>query len=127
MKLQLEWPAVVLFSVVFVTLGALVYFGKMPHEALGVLMAWLIPSPFQKKPDAPGGPPAALVALVVAGALTWSCSPTERERTKVPLELVGYQQALDDCREQGKASKSYEVYEACAKTADRKFGRDAGK
>lgn len=47
MKIDFQWPAAMVFSVAFVTLGALVYFGKMPHEALAALLTWLIPSPFQ--------------------------------------------------------------------------------
>ena len=50
MKLNFQWPAAVVFSVAFATLGALVWAGKMPHEALAALLTWLIPSPFQAQP-----------------------------------------------------------------------------
>lgn len=50
MKIDWQWPAAVVFSVVFTTLGALVYFGRMPSESLAVLLAWLIPSPAQSLP-----------------------------------------------------------------------------
>lgn len=49
MKLEWQWPAVVVFSVVFATIGALVYFGKVPADGLLMLLAWLIPSPMQRK------------------------------------------------------------------------------
>lgn len=52
-----------------------------------------------------------------------SCTNTEQQRAKNAFDLKGYQEALDKCREQGKMSKSYEVYESCAKAADRKFGK----
>ena len=49
MKIDFQWPAAMVFSVAFATLGVLVYFGKMPHEALAALLTWLIPSPFQRE------------------------------------------------------------------------------
>ena len=52
MKLDFQWPAAVVFSVAFVTLGARVFLGQMPHEALAALLTWLIPSPFQSTPKA---------------------------------------------------------------------------
>lgn len=47
-----QWPAAVVFAVVFATLGALVYFGKLHTEVLLALLAWLAPSPYQKLPSA---------------------------------------------------------------------------
>lgn len=51
MRLDWQWPGAVVFAVVFASLAALVYFGKVPHDALIALVAWLIPSPIQKKAE----------------------------------------------------------------------------
>lgn len=48
MKFDWQWPAAVVFAAVFLTLGALVYSGKLhPEVLMGVLM-WLAPGPWQK-------------------------------------------------------------------------------
>ena len=44
MRLDWQITGAVVFCVVFVTLAALVYFGKVPADLLGVLLAWLVPS-----------------------------------------------------------------------------------
>lgn len=49
MKLDWQWPGAAVFAVVFVSLSALVYTGKIPHDALLAVLTWLIPSPMQKK------------------------------------------------------------------------------
>ena len=49
MKLDLQWPHAVVFSVSALVLGALVYTGKINAEVLGVLVTWLVPSPLAKK------------------------------------------------------------------------------
>lgn len=66
-----------------------------------------------------------LIILTVALA---ACSPADATaaRAKNAIDLAGYQSALDDCRAQGKAAHSYDVYEACAQKADTKFGLDGG-
>lgn len=70
-------------------------------------------------------PPPTLMTLILLCAVV-SCSPTESARAKNAVDLAGYTKALDDCRGEGKAAGSYAVYEACAKAADRRFGRDGG-
>lgn len=53
MKVQWEWPGAVMFGVVFLALAGLVYAGKVQADALIALLAWLIPSPVQKREVAP--------------------------------------------------------------------------
>jgi hypothetical protein len=54
-KFDWQWPPAVLFSIVFVVIGALVYAGKVQASALLALLAWLAPGPYQlpKKGDSP--------------------------------------------------------------------------
>lgn len=70
-----------------------------------------------------------LALLLVALSACNSCksTDTDAQRAKNVIDLAAYQSALDDCRERGKAAKSYDVYEACAVKADAKFGKDGGK
>lgn len=49
MKIDWQWPAAVVFAVVFVCVSGLVYLGKVPPDALGYLLAWLIPSPAHRQ------------------------------------------------------------------------------
>jgi hypothetical protein len=62
MKVQWQWPGALVFGVVFVTLGLLVWQQRIPADLLGILIAWLVPSPMShralepKLPDAPGAP-----------------------------------------------------------------------
>lgn len=53
-KLDWQWPAAIVFAVVFISLAALTYTGKVPASALLSLLAWLVPSPAQvtSKPSA---------------------------------------------------------------------------
>jgi hypothetical protein len=62
MKLDWQWPAALVFSVVFMTTGALVYLGKLHPEILVGMLTWLIPAPWAQKPPTP-------VAVVNPGAL----------------------------------------------------------
>ena len=60
MNLNWQWPNVVLFCVVALVLGGLVYTGKIPATALSTLLAWLVPSPLSLKGKAaPPAPPPA--------------------------------------------------------------------
>ena len=47
MKLDWQWPAAVVFAVVFAVLGALVFTGKLHPEALLAMLTWLAPGPWQ--------------------------------------------------------------------------------
>lgn len=49
-KLDWQWPAAVVFSVVFAVLGALVYTKAIHSEALLAMLTWLAPSPYQQRP-----------------------------------------------------------------------------
>ena len=53
MKFDWQWPAVVIFVSVFLTLGALVYFDKVHAEILLGMLAWLAPAPYQTKKEGP--------------------------------------------------------------------------
>ena len=53
MKFDWQWPAVVIFVVVFLTLGALVYLDKVHVEVLLGMLAWLAPAPYQTKKEGP--------------------------------------------------------------------------
>jgi len=53
-KFDWQWPAALVFSVVFLVLGALVYAGKLHIEVLLAALTWLAPGPWQKA-GAPGG------------------------------------------------------------------------
>lgn len=53
-SLDWQWPAAVVFAVVFAVLGILVYTGKLHAEVLTALLAWLIPSPYQAPKKEPG-------------------------------------------------------------------------
>lgn len=44
-KLDLQWPAALMFTVAFVVIGGLVYTAKIHTEALFALLAWLVPGP----------------------------------------------------------------------------------
>jgi hypothetical protein len=67
--------------------------------------------------------------LVIAGLafIVGHCSGCALfERAAPAVDTAGYAAALGDCRAKGKAAKSYEVYEECAKSADRVYGVDGG-
>lgn len=58
MKIDWQWPAAVVFAVVFATLGVLVFTGKMHPEVLLAALTWLAPGPYQPKslPSSPTSP-----------------------------------------------------------------------
>jgi len=56
MKLDWQWPAAMVFGVVFATLGALVYLGKLSPEVLLAALTWLAPAPYQARPSPPLAP-----------------------------------------------------------------------
>jgi hypothetical protein len=59
LKLDLQWPAALAFSVSCATLGALVALGHIHPEILLGLVMWLIPGPWRapEKPT-PQAPPS---------------------------------------------------------------------
>ncbi|CAN5753946.1 hypothetical protein BH11MYX2_BH11MYX2_41460 [soil metagenome] len=48
------------------------------------------------------------------------------ERAPAAVSVAEYMLALDVCREEGKIARSYAVYEACAKEADKRYGLKDG-
>ena len=60
-----QWPSAIIFCTVSLVLGALIYTGKLPPEALGVIVAWLIPSPI-KPPNGTTGTASPLNGSAVA-------------------------------------------------------------
>lgn len=68
---------------------------------------------------------AGLAAIGFMALSQCGCGPWA-ERAGNAVDLGAYQAALDKCREQGKAVKSYDVYETCAQKADHMF-IDGGK
>jgi hypothetical protein len=67
---------------------------------------------------------AIVVAIVYGGC---EGKQLAKQSPKTIIDLAGYSLALDECKVQGKDAGAYSVYEACAKKADDKYGRDAGK
>ena len=68
-----------------------------------------------------------LFALAFLVALLNGCGETAAtQRARNAIDLADYEKALDTCRAEGRETKSYAVYEACAKEADRKYGLDGG-
>ncbi len=59
MKMDWNTTGAIVFGVVFVTLGALVALGKLPADMLGILVAWLVPSPIGIGKGPPAPPPGA--------------------------------------------------------------------
>lgn len=57
MKLDWQWPAALVFSVVCATVGFLVYTGKLHPEAMLIVLTWLAPAPYQARPQVPSSPP----------------------------------------------------------------------
>lgn len=71
-----------------------------------------------------------LLSVSISLALLFGACSGKELATPTPktlIELAAYSAALDECRAIGKDAGSYSVYEKCAKNADDKFGRDAGK
>ncbi len=58
MKLDLQWPAVVVFCLVTSALTVLVLTGHMHAEALLAVLGWLIPGPWAGKGTQPPPLPA---------------------------------------------------------------------
>lgn len=67
----------------------------------------------------------AFLALVMILRLCTACAdkPAALPGAGDIVELGAYEVALERCRAEGKDAGSFDVYEACAKKADSKFGR----
>lgn len=46
-RIDWQWPAALVFAVVFAVVGALVYTGRLHPEALMAMLTWLAPGPWQ--------------------------------------------------------------------------------
>ena len=66
----------------------------------------------------------ALFALGYVARLGTGCAPprSQIERAGNALTVEQYRRALDECIVEGKAAKSFAVYETCAKEADKHYG-----
>lgn len=73
MRFDWQWPAAFVFATVFLALTVLVYFGKVPAVMLTALLAWLIPSPYQRTISVGAG----AVLIVILGATTTACSAAQ--------------------------------------------------
>lgn len=51
MKIDWQWPAVMVFCVVFIVLGVLVALGKLHTEVMIAMLTWLAPGPWQNKKE----------------------------------------------------------------------------
>lgn len=56
-KIEWQWPAAAVYCVTCLTLGILVFEGKVPPAAMAALVTWLVPAPWQARPKAPLEPP----------------------------------------------------------------------
>jgi len=89
---------------------------------------------FTDPPDSPaprGIIPAIGVICLLAGltlviAYCNACTPTAAERAESAIVVATYERELDACREQGRMSKSYSVYEACARAVDHRLCAERG-
>lgn len=133
MQVKRDPLVLLLAALVLGGLGFLVYKRVITWDlALGGVVLFGLPSVFGAAKDRSGKtdpPPPLPVLLLVVGALALPelTACTTPPAAKTPLELAGYKAALDECRVKGKAAKSYEVYEACAEEADRRFGKEGAK
>ncbi len=66
---------------------------------------------------------ALVVPLAIAAHCTGCAQPrSQLERASNALTVEQYRRALDECIVEGKAAKSFAVYETCAKEADKHYG-----
>lgn len=64
--------------------------------------------------------------LMMVALAACSSPDTTATRAKNAVDVATYKTALDDCLARGRAAKSFDVYESCAKEADAKYGLDGG-
>jgi hypothetical protein len=66
--------------------------------------------------------------LFMLGQCTLACdsAATQAQRAKNALDVKAYDDALSECRKEGREMQSWSVYERCAKEADIRYGVDGG-
>lgn len=78
---------------------------------------------------------SAVCAIVFLGALMFlavrclagcDSAATQAQRAKNVVDVKLYDDALADCRKEGRETQSWAVYERCAKEADIRYGFDGG-
>jgi hypothetical protein len=66
---------------------------------------------------------ALLFVVLLAGC---DSAATQAQRAKNVIEVKAYDDALADCRKEGREHQSWAVYDRCAKEADIRYGVDGG-
>lgn len=68
------------------------------------------------------------LALGAALAVLANCTgcASAQERAEQAIVVGTYERELDHCRQQGKVSGSFAVYQACANAVDRRFCAERG-
>jgi outer membrane murein-binding lipoprotein Lpp len=78
---------------------------------------------------------SGVCALIFLGALMFlgtrciagcDSAATQAQRAKNVLDVKAYDDALSECRKEGREMQSWSVYERCAKEADIRYGVDGG-
>jgi hypothetical protein len=73
-----------------------------------------------------------LLLVGATGSLAAHCltgcdsAATQAQRAKNALDVKAYDDALSECRKEGREMQSWSVYERCAKEADIRYGVDGG-
>lgn len=72
--------------------------------------------------------PDSIAALVLLVGLSLACARCLAACAHAPaaLDVAGHSAALAVCRSEGKAARSYAVYETCADEADRRYMPERG-
>lgn len=71
---------------------------------------------------------AAGVLALALGYCAMGCdsAATQAQRAKNAIDVKAYDDALADCRKEGRETQSWSVYDRCAKEADIRYGVDGG-
>lgn len=64
---------------------------------------------------------ALVVASIALAIVEGGCSSATERRAENAIVNAAYERELEHCKEQGKVSHSFEVYEACADAVDRRL------
>jgi hypothetical protein len=113
-KLDMQWPAALVFSIACAILGGLVFTGHVHPEILLGLVMWLIPGPWK---------PAAF--CFVLGMLT-GCAPLTPAQETTAKEVAAetaYGAELQMCVEM---NESEAAIDQCADTVRAKYRLDGG-
>jgi uncharacterized protein (DUF305 family) len=85
--------------------------GRIIHEAMSPVLFML-----------------ACVGFIAIAHHACGCdsAATQAQRAKNALDVKAYDDALSECRKEGREMQSWSVYERCAKEADIRYGVDGG-